>query len=113
MSLDITLRDNCCESCGRSDEVYYTNITHNLGGMACEAVLYGVLWRPEQNGIVFAKDLIKPLIDGIRKMENDPARFKLLGDTNGWGTYEQFLPWLRKLLNACEDNPVAKVEASR
>tara|TARA_R110000751_G_scaffold125174_1_gene226693 strand:- start:786 stop:1127 length:342 start_codon:yes stop_codon:yes gene_type:complete len=113
MSLDITLSDNCCESCGRSDEVYSTNITHNLGTMARETVLYGVLWRPEQNGIVFAKDLIKPLIDGIRAMENDPARFEKYDATNGWGTYEQFLPWLRVLLAACEDNPNAKVEASR
>ena len=113
MSLDITLSDNCCESCGRSDEVYSANITHNLGTMARETVLYGVLWRPEQNGIVFARDLIKPLEDGIRKMEDDPELFKLLGDTNGWGTYEQFLPWLRVLLAACEDNPNAKVEASR
>jgi hypothetical protein len=113
MSQDITLSDNCCDSCGRSDEVYYTNITHNLGTMARETVLYGVLWRPEQNGIVFAKDLIKPLEDGIRKMENDPERFKKYDATNNWGTYEQFLPWLRKLLNACEDNPDAKVDVCR
>ena len=113
MSLDITLRDNCCESCGRSDEAFSANITHNLGTMARETVLYGVLWRPEQNGIVFAKDLIKPLEDGIRKMENDPERFKKYDATNNWGTYEQFLPWLRVLLAACEDNPDAKVDASR
>lgn len=32
---------------------------------------------------------------------------------NGWGTYDQFLPWLEQLLNACRENSDARIEVSR
>jgi len=34
-----------------TDEVFTANITHNLGEMARQAGLYGVLWEPETCGI--------------------------------------------------------------
>ena len=36
------------------------NITHNLGHMAYVAGLYRAIWRPDQYGYKYAKDLIDP-----------------------------------------------------
>jgi hypothetical protein len=107
MSLDITLmRVQPCE-------VHWQNITHNLGPMAERAGLYGVLWHPEDHGIKVAVDLIAPLTKGIEAMKADPARFKALNAPNGWGTYDNFVPWLERLLSACREYPDATVEVSR
>src|SRR5260221_6791232 len=42
-------------------EVYWANITHNLGLMARECGLYEPLWRPVENGITHARQLVEPL----------------------------------------------------
>lgn len=108
-----------CDRCGnehtttQSEEFYWSNITHNLNKMAKEAEIYEILWRPDEVPIMYARDIIKPLHAGIELMKTDPERFKLLSAPNGWGTYEQFIPWLEKLLAACEEHPEALVRASR
>jgi len=112
MSLDVYL-EFPCEHCGNTEEVYWANITHNLNEMADEAGIYGVVWHPEDNGVVVAQSLVDPLSKAIKMMENDPDRFKRHNSPNGWGLYEHFLPWLKKYLNACQENPNAKVRVSR
>lgn len=107
MSLDVTL------SATRPVEVYWSNITHNLNNMAKEAGIYECVWRPEEVGIEYAGQLIEPLKKGIELMESDPDRFKVFSASNGWGTYDQFLPWLKKYLRACEENTDAIVSVSR
>ncbi len=94
-------------------EVHSQNITHNLGGMAQEAGLYDLLWRPEEHGVERAEELIEPLKKGIAAMKEDPARFEKFNASNGWGLYKNFLPWLERLLVACQENPHALVRASR
>lgn len=118
MSLDIYLgTPDRCPGCGHdlgeSFAIHSQNITHNLGRMAEEAGLYGPLWRPEENAIVRAADLIAPLEKGIAAMRLDPPRFEALNSKNGWGLYENFLPWLERLLEACRDRPDSFVRASR
>ena len=113
MSLDVYLEDNFCKSCGRSDEVYSANITHNLGKMADEGGIYGIVWRPEENGIETAGQLIKTLESAIQVMHQDRPRFEQHNASNGWGLYENFLPWLERLLKACKKYPNAKYTASR
>ena len=113
MSLDISLCRNKCPHCGRSDEGYSANITHNLNKMADEAGIYGILWRPEENGIEKAAQLIEPLRKAIAEMKADPPRFEKHNSPNGWGLYENFVPWLERLLVACEEYPEAAVHASR
>jgi hypothetical protein len=94
--------------------VYDTNYTHNCANMAEEAGLYDCVWRPEEcEGITVAGDLIEPLRNGIKLMEDEPERFIALNPENGWGSYDTFLPWLRKYLVACVENPKAKIYASR
>ena len=95
------------------DEVYWANITHNLNVMAKEAGIYQHLWRPEELGITRAGDLIEPLSCGVAKMEAEPERFKALNPPNGWGSYDGFVPWIKRYLEACREHPEALVSVSR
>lgn len=114
MSLDISLEEKPCPTCGHSAaESHSQNITHNLGGMADEAGIYEILWRPEESGIETASQLIAPLEKAIAEMKADPPRFKKHNSPNGWGLYENFVPWLERLLVACREHPNASVRASR
>jgi len=107
MSLDVYLK--IVQPC----TVYEANITHNLGAMADAAGIYQLLWRPEEIGVTHARQLIEPLRDGIAKMKSNPEYFKTFNAPNGWGLYKNFLPWLEKLLTACEESPDAEFEISR
>lgn len=106
-----------CESCtckgDETREVYWANITHNLNRMAEAAGIYRAVWRPEENGIQAAQQLIAPLRAGITLLESDPERFKQYDASNGWGLYEHFVPWLKRYLRACEENPTATIRVSR
>ncbi len=46
-------------------------------------------------------------------MTEDPERFRKFDASNGWGTLDQFLPWLKRLRNACDENENAKIKVSR
>jgi len=115
-------------------EVYSGNITHNLTNMAVKAGLYEALWRPyklskdwnlelekdynkesefEESTVVHAKDLIKSLSKGLKKLLKDPKRFEKYNPENGWGTYSQLCKFVKDYLDKCIDNPSAKVETSR
>lgn len=125
MSLDVTLytverQFVSCNHCGgtvevavKSAEVYEANITHNLNAMAAEAGIYGIVWHPETNGIERAVQLIEPLRKGIQDMKARREHYEKFNSPNGWGLYENFLPWLERYLTACEGWPDAKVEVSR
>jgi hypothetical protein len=93
--------------------LFTQNITHNLTVMASEGGIYAVVWRPEESGIKTATDLIEPLTKAIADMTADPERFKKHNAPNGWGTYDQFVPWLQTYLDACKEYPDALVHASR
>lgn len=94
-------------------EVFSANYTHNCGKMAREAGIYEAVWRPDENGIELAEQLIEPLEAGIAAMRADQKRFEQLNPSNGWGSYETFLPWLEEYLRACKKYPKAKVSVSR
>lgn len=114
MSLDVYLTETACKHCNRGgDQIYWANITHNLGRMADEAGIYQHLWRPDEIGITKAQQLIEPLRAGLALMKADPPRFEKHNATNGWGLYEHFVPFVEKYLAACEENPEADVAVSR
>jgi len=94
-------------------EVFSANITHNLGKMASEAGIYKHLWRPDEIGITKARELIEPLTDGLALMQTDPDRFEALNPENGWGSYDGFVPWIAKYLEACRTYPDADVSVWR
>jgi hypothetical protein len=107
MSLDVYLTDV------DGNEVYSRNITHNLNRMAVEAGIYKCLWRPDENGITHARQIIEPLEAGVILMATQKARFSEFNSQNGWGLWENFLPWCADYLQACRDNPDALVSVSR
>ncbi len=122
MSLDVHLSEvttHTCAHCGHvsevesDQEVYWANITHNLNRMADEAGIYDCCWQPADHGITKAEQMISPLEAGIALMKSDRPRFEKFNAKNGWGTYDRFLPWLERYLEACRANPNAIVRASR
>lgn len=125
MSLDIYLEGKTrevgceCPNCynehkrEESETFYSANITHNLIPMAKEAGIYEMVWRPEENEIKKASQLIEPLKKAINEMTADAPRFEAHNSENGWGLYKHFFPWLKELLTACENYPNAIPRASR
>ena len=107
MSLDVTL------TVTKPTRVFEGNITHNLGAMASHADLYNALWRPEEMGIEYARQLISPLHFGLQKLKEAPELFKVFTRENGWGTYENLVEFVEKYLEACIENPDAEVRACR
>ena len=113
MSLDIDLYNDPCPTCGVGGHVFDANITHNLNAMADEAGIYELVWRPEETDVKVAGDLIEPLTKAIVEMKADPERFKKHEPENKWGTYDDFVPWLERYLEACKQYPRARIEACR
>ena len=107
MGLDVSL------TATKPIEVFDYNITHNLTRMADEAGLYNVLWRPEEQGITKAAELIGPLRDGLDRLKASPEHFKQFNPPNGWGDYHGLVRFVEKYLKACIENPDAIVEVSR
>lgn len=95
------------------EEIYSSNITHNLGRMAGEAGIYKELWRPEEIGITTAAQLVAPLAAGLDRLKNDPEKYKRLNPENGWGTYEGLVNFVSDYLAACRESPDAVVSVWR
>ena len=113
MSLDVTLVSKKCQECGRSDEVYWGNITHNLAGMADAANIYKPLWRPEEIDITTAHELIPILESGLYKLKHDRSELIKLNPENGWGSYDGLVEFVMKYLNACREYPQATIKTCR
>lgn len=113
--------------------VYDSNITHNLGSMAQKAGLYEALWRPymlhkewkdnflddeqedmfEEGVTMYAKDIISKIEEGLKFLKRKPEYFEEFNSPNGWGMYENFVPFVENYLNACKEYPEAIVKVSR
>ena len=96
-----------------TNEVYSSNITHNLGTMADKAGIYYALWRPEEKGWKQAKDIIPVLEKGLKKLKSKSKYFEKFNAPNGWGIYEHFVPFVEEYLNACKEYPDAIIDVSR
>lgn len=107
MSLDVSLMEN------KPCEVFTANITHNLGKMAEAAGIYYVCWRPDEVDCKYAKDIVRFLEAGLEDMKARPEFYKQFDVENGWGTYDDFLPWVERYLAACKACPDAEIEVSR
>jgi len=90
--------------------VFDANITHNLNTMAEKAGIYEALWHKQ--GITKADDYIELLSNALVMMNNNPEYFKKFDASNRWGTYENFIPWLERLLEACKKYPISEVHVS-
>jgi hypothetical protein len=94
------------------ETVYDANITNNLGKMAREAGIYEAIWRPEEIGKIKASEIVELLENGLTDLKARPEHFKTFNSPNGWGTYEDFVPFLEKYLEACKEYPDAIIIAS-
>jgi hypothetical protein len=113
----------------KEENVYYENITHNLGDMAKEAGIYEALWRPymlkegykkeedeeefEEANPVRAYEVIAIIENGLEDMKTRPEHYEKFNSPNGWGTYEHFVPFVENYLVACKQYPEAIVEVWR
>lgn len=107
MSLDITLEDPTAtyETC-----VFETNITHNLSEMAEKAEIYKAIWCPDEiKPSPKAKDIIPLIESGLDLLKKDPNFYKIHNAFNGWGTYNDFIPFLEEYLDALKTYPEAKI----
>jgi hypothetical protein len=111
MSLDVYLTDPTATY--DIDYLYEANITHNLTKMADEAGIYKALWRPEEIKASKAKDIIEIVEKGLEKMKESPIYFKQFNPSNGWGSYEDFIPWIERYLIALKTYPESKIGVSR
>lgn len=90
-------------------KISWYNITHNLNAMAKEAGIYEVLWHPERLEINSAKDVIPILENGIKKLEENPEKYKKYNPENGWGNYEGLVKFAKAVLSDCHKYPDAIV----
>lgn len=114
------------------EELFCANITHNLGKMADAAGIYEALWRPymlhkdykhfdiydeeyefEQSVTIYAKDIVDIVEKGLKKMKNKPEYYAKFNSPNGWGLYENFVPWIERYLAALKEYPESIVEVDR
>lgn len=96
-----------------TNEVFWANITHNVGGMASIAGIYEALWRPDEINIEKANQLIEPLRQGLHNLKIDPEKYKELNPKNGWGSYDGLVSFVENYLNACYEFPNSEVKVSR
>ena len=120
MSLDVYLfgeekEKSCtCHDCGHVHNMvereclFSANITHNLSKMADKAGIYDAIWNPSSIGST-AADLIAVIEKGLHDMKANPNIYKTYDASNGWGTYDDFIPWIESYLDACKRNPTAIV----
>jgi len=97
----------------QDEEVYWANITHNLGKMAIEAGIYEALWRPEEIGKTKACEIVELLENGLAKLKANPEHFEKFNASNGWGLYKHFVPSVEKYLEACKEYPESIIHVSR
>ena len=71
------------------------------------------IWRPEEVGIVYAKDNIINLRQSLGYMYLNYDKLRGLNPENGWGDVENLIDFTTDYLKACEENPEAIIEVSR
>ena len=114
MSLDVYLNVPSCGHCNREDEcVFQSNVTGNLARMATAADIGDALWRPGEIGITKASQLIDPLTKGLAWLKENRSEALKYQPPNGWGTYDDFVPWVAAYLAACVKYPNATVSVWR
>jgi hypothetical protein len=113
MSLDVDLMVT------KPVSVFTQNITHNLGKMAGHVVfedgltLYDILWRPDEHGFVYAKNIADYLDIGFNILLSEPDYYKTFNPENGWGSYDGLVNFVYNYRNACWDNPEAELSICR
>lgn len=93
-------------------EVFTLNITHNLTQMAIKCGIYYALWKPEEINCKYAEEIIAILEEGYIELKMFPDYYKKYEAKNGWGLYIHFVPFVKKVLDACKKYPSALIKVS-
>jgi hypothetical protein len=75
--------------------------------------LYSILWRPDEQNLSTAGQLIPYLEEGLKYLEENPDYLKAFNPQNGWGSYEGLVEFVRDYLAACKKWPSAEIHISR
>lgn len=107
MSLDIWL----AMPTGNGEELttQSMNYTHNVLPMWRAAGVAEALYDSHGHQ---AREYLDVLRAGIKNMEDEPAKYQALNPSNGWGSYDTALPWLREWLIECVKHPDAIIRVS-
>lgn len=114
MSLDIYLVDRFQTEGNDEQEIYWQgNITHNLNKIAIEVGVYEYLWRPDEIGIIKAKDNIENLRFSLILFYIHYEKLEELNLNNGWGSLVGLIDFTNEYFKACMEYPEALIEVSR
>lgn len=124
MSLDVVLfrelpEVHCVCTCGHkhkspaSSTVFIWHIPHDLEEMARRAGIQEALWSPDERGIFTAKQLIRPLTEGLELLRAAPHFFKLFNPSSGRGNYHTLIEFVEAYLAACKEYPETTIHISR
>lgn len=106
MSYDVTVFDGpecpTCKRCG--GELFDWSPTYNYAPMF-RAAGFGLRAFDGQTGAQVAA----VLAPAVAAMEADPEKFRVLEASNGWGTYDNVMPYLRKFLRIVTERPECSV----
>lgn len=91
-----------------TNEFWHGNITHNLAEMAEQCPgdferLYNLLWRDEEPEDII--DYVHELFACLIELVKQPDVYKQFESSNGWGTYEQLVEFVRSFIHALIDMP--------
>lgn len=91
-----------------TNEFWHGNITHNLNEMASECLLdleslYDLLWRDEEPSDII--NYVYQLFACLLELQDNPEIYKQFNPSNGWGTYEQLVEFVRSFIHALIDMP--------
>lgn len=102
MGLDLSLINNYCKHCYRSDEVGIYSYTYNVSRMWYEIYPDDKHMVPIEG--MTGKKASEKLKYALKIMEEKPELFIKHNPENGWGSYEGFIEFLKKLLLISEAN---------
>ena len=111
MGLTVYLKDK-----GKATQVefdlYQGSVTHNLNKMAEAAGIYEIVWRPDENQVEFAHELMPRLEEGLLNLQSNYEYFQQFNPENGWGSYDYLVNFIIDYISACKKYPNAYVEVS-
>lgn len=113
MSLDLWLYVDVDTGRDEPHRAYITewaNITHNVAQMWRRAGCYDALYESEGKP---AAEILPALNKAVDDMAANPATYRELNPSNGWGNYEGALEYLRTFRDRCAEHPKALVGVSR
>lgn len=109
MSYDVTVYDGpACPTCGHCGGVLMDwSPTYNYAPMFAAA---GFSLRDFNSKT--GAEVAAILAPAVAAMAADPEKFTALEASNGWGTYETVMPYLRKLLSIVTERPGCTAEVT-